>query len=64
MTDFLALMFVMFSCVFATYPYGVPGQVWFLIVSISDTCICLPPYIVLQYLVYFQDFCNHLVEGE
>ena len=35
---------VMFSCVFVTFPYGVLGQVWYLIVSILD--ICLPLYFV------------------
>ena len=40
--DPLALLYVMFSCVFVTFPYGVLGQVWFLIVSIHD--LCLPPY--------------------
>ena len=33
-TDLLALLYVMFSCVFATFPYGVLGQVWYMIVSI------------------------------
>ena len=27
------------SCVFVTFPYGVPGQVWYLIVSILDLCL-------------------------
>ena len=31
----------MFSCVFVTFPYGVPGQVWYLIASIPDICILL-----------------------
>ena len=34
--DFLALLYVTFSCVFDTFPNGVLGQVWYLIVSISD----------------------------
>ena len=33
--DLLALLHV----VFATFPYGVPGQVWYLIVSIPDLCL-------------------------
>ena len=41
--DLLALLCVMFSCVFVTFPYGVSGQVWYLTVSISDRC--LPLYI-------------------
>ena len=27
---------VMFSCIFVIFPYGVPGQVWYLIVLIPD----------------------------
>ena len=42
----LALLCVMFSCVFVTFPCGVLGQVWYLIVSISDLCL----------LSYFQAF--------
>ena len=37
------LLFVVFSCVFVTVPYGVPGQVWYLIVLIPD--FCLPLYL-------------------
>ena len=32
--DLLAPLYVMFACVFVTFPYGVLGQVWYLIVSI------------------------------
>ena len=28
----MALVYVMFSCVFVTFPYGVLGQPWYLIV--------------------------------
>ena len=41
--DLLALLYVMFSCVFVTFPCGVLGQVWYLIVSIPD--LCLLPYL-------------------
>ena len=34
-TDLLALLCVGCSSVFVTFPYGVPGQVWYLIVSIA-----------------------------
>ena len=34
--DLLALLYVMFSCVFVTFQYGVLGQVGYLIVSICD----------------------------
>ena len=40
--DFFAPMFVMFSCVFVTFPYDILGQVWYLLVSIPD--LCLLPY--------------------
>ena len=32
------LSFVMFNCFFVTFPCGILGPVWFLIVSISDIC--------------------------
>ena len=31
-----SLLFVMFNCVFVTFPCGILGQVWYLIVSIPD----------------------------
>ena len=31
--DLLALLYVTFSCDFITFIYGVPGQVWYLILS-------------------------------
>ena len=40
--DLLALLCAIFSCVFVTFPYGILGQVWFLIISILD--LCLLPY--------------------
>ena len=42
--DLLDLLYVMFSCVFVTFPCGVLGQVWSLIVLIPD--LCLLPYFV------------------
>ena len=39
----LALLYVIFSYVFVTFPCGVLGQVWYLIVSIPH--ICLLPYL-------------------
>ena len=32
-------MCVMIYCVFVTFPCGVLGQMWYLIVSISDLCL-------------------------
>ena len=37
--NLMALLYVMFSCVFVTFPCGVLGKVWFLIVSIPDLCL-------------------------
>ena len=42
---------VLCSCVYVTFPYGVPGQVWYLIVSIPDLCLPLcfhqqPAYLI------------------
>ena len=34
------LLFVMFNCVFVTFPCGILGKVWYLIVSIPNIC-CL-----------------------
>ena len=39
MTGLLALLYVMFSCVFVTFPYDVLSQEWYLIVSIPDLCL-------------------------
>ena len=36
---YLALLYVIFSCVFVTFPYEVLGHLWFLIVSIPEFCI-------------------------
>ena len=41
------LLFVMFNCVFVTFPCGILGQVWYLIVSIPDLCR-------LSYFVLFE----------
>ena len=43
--DLLVLLYVMLSCVFVTLRFGVLGQVWYLIVSISDLCL-------LSFIVY------------
>ena len=38
------LLFVMCNCEFATFPYGILGQVRYLIVSIPDPC-CLSYFV-------------------
>ena len=40
-SDLLALLYVMFSCVFVTFPYDVLGQVLYLFVSIPEFCLLL-----------------------
>ena len=37
----LALLYMIFSCVFVTFPCGVLGQVRYLIVLIPDLCLLL-----------------------
>ena len=32
------LLFVLFNCVFVTFPFGILGQVWYVIASIPDLC--------------------------
>ena len=53
----LALLYVMFYCVFVTFPCGVLRQVWFLIVLIPDLCLLscrsfLTPLTCTSNLVY------------
>ena len=40
------LSFVMFNCVFVTFPCSILGQVWYLIVSIPDPCFLSLSYFV------------------
>ena len=49
MADLLALLYVMFSCVFVTFPYGILDQVWYLIESIPDLCL-LPNLYYISYV--------------
>ena len=50
--DLLALLYVMFSCVFVTLPYGVLGQVWYLIALIPDLCFFLT---FMKFVIYLDD---------
>ena len=52
--DLLALLSVMFSWVFVTLLYGVLGQVWYLIVSIVDSCLL--PYFNSCYFSFLFKF--------
>ena len=44
-------LFVMVNCVFVTFPCGILGQVWYLIVSIHDLC-CLSYFIQASRCVF------------
>ena len=46
-TDLLALLCVIFPCIFATFLYGVSGQVWYSVVSIPVLCFLLNFYLHL-----------------
>ena len=46
------LLYVMFYCAFVSFPYGVLGKVWNLMVSIPDLCL----------LSYFDSFLTSLNE--
>ena len=39
--DFFAPLYVMFSSAFVIFPYGILGQVWYLIVLIPELCLLL-----------------------
>ena len=40
------LLFMMFIVIFVTFPFGILGQVWYLIVSIPDLC-CLSYFVLM-----------------
>ena len=65
------LLFVMFNCVFVTFPCGILGQVWYLIVLIPDLC-CTAYFYKMQTRCFSSDFnlsvfirysmeCKHIV---
>ena len=45
MANLLALLCLMFYCVVVTFPCGVLGRMWHLIVSMSDLCLLIYFYI-------------------
>ena len=52
MADLLALVCDVY-CDFVTFPFGILGQVWYLIVSIPDPC-CLSNFVSFRlFLVFF-----------
>ena len=40
------LSFVVLNCVFVTFPCGIPGRMWYLIVSVPDLCPSPPPFLL------------------
>ena len=46
------LLFVMFNCVFVTFPCDILGQVWYLIVSIPDLCRLSYFYAIPNFMCY------------
>ena len=56
----MALLYEMFSYVYVTFPCGVLGQVWYLIVSIRDLCILPYFYFNISYenVSYVQTHTN------
>ena len=55
-TGLLARLFVKLSCVFVSFPSGVLGQVWCLIVLIPD--LCIHTYLVTSW-VYVLGLFSH-----
>ena len=69
MADILTLLCVVFSCVFVTLPYFVPGQLWYLIESTPDLCHCLYfkcdfIYLVLKYVLGYTNKVNIMLLTE
>ena len=48
----LALLCVMFNCVFVTFPFAVLGQVWYLFVLIPGRCL-LPYFLIEKIQIFF-----------
>ena len=53
------LSFVMFNCVFVTFSCGIPGHVWYLIVSIPDLCH-ISSFVVSICTKYWLTACSNL----
>ena len=52
------LLFVMFNCVFVTFPCSIRGQVWYLIVLIPVHC---PLSYFLEHLLYVGLFSHSMI---
>ena len=48
----LAILYVMFYCVFVTFPCGVLSQVWYLIALIPDLCLLTYFYMFVSVSLY------------
>ena len=57
--DLLALLCVMFYCVFVTFLYGVSGQVWYLNASIPDLCLFYFDLLVFLFVFYLKKATTH-----
>ena len=53
--DLLALLYAIFAYVFVTFPYGVLGQVWYLIVWIPGRCLLFLIYLMHKYAKFDQN---------
>ena len=61
------LLFVMFNCVFGTFPCGILGQVWYLIVSIHDICLLTyfnAPPLKSEWKDLLKKSVNSIIEGK
>ena len=61
--DLLALLYMMFSCVFVTFSC-VLGQVWYLIVSIHDICLLSYFYTEAPFLDWDLSITNGIVSSK
>ena len=52
--------FVMSNCVFVTFPCGILGQVWYLIVSIPDLCPLSDFSLLIIIFIWFAHFIDYL----
>ena len=54
--DLLALLRVVFSCMFVTFLYSVPGQVWNLVYLLDFFCSSIEFYLLLSPYICFISF--------
>ena len=61
--DFLTLLYVMFPCDFVTFPYGVSGQKWYSIVSLSQIMILAFSIILFHFTLVISRFAAYLLNN-